>query len=255
MADLGTQIWQIRRDGGHVPRSAFEAVGGLDDAYAVQTQAIEASGMAVAGWKVAATSSASQERLGVTGPVLGAILADFVWEAPCVVAVRPEHLPAVECEIAFVMAEGVTEAGVGREEVLAATRHAQLAVEIVGCRLEGGVAGAGERMAGSDFSFNAGLVTGPVVEDWRSVDFAAAKASLAINGEIKAEGDGTAVMGDPVQSLVWTANELIRIGKPLRAGDIVSTGTMTGLTPVAPGDTMVGDFGPLGKVEISFEEK
>ncbi|MBC8451604.1 MAG: hypothetical protein H8D70_00090 [Rhodospirillaceae bacterium] len=39
------------------------------------------------------------------------------------------------------------------------------------------------------------------------------------------------------------------------AGEIISTGTCTGLLDVAPGDAVVADFGELGAVEISFTKQ
>jgi 2-keto-4-pentenoate hydratase len=42
-------------------------------------------------------------------------------------------------------------------------------------------------------------------------------------------------------------------GKGLTAGEIVSTGTCTGLDSVHPGDVARADFGALGMVEIDFK--
>ena len=42
----------------------------------------------------------------------------------------------------------------------------------------------------------------------------------------------------------------IAAGRGLKAGDIVSTGTCTGLDPVQPGDVVQAEFGSLGTVDI-----
>ena len=55
---------------------------------------------------------------------------------------------------------------------------------------------------------------------------------------------------DPAQ-LVWIANELSRRGYCLAAGDIVATGTWTGLHFVREPAEVVADFGSLGRVEVS----
>lgn len=253
MDDLGLALWTARAEGGRVPREAFAKLDGRDDAYAAQAAGADAAGLTPAGWKVAATSDAALKLLAVDGPAMGPVFKEHVFQSPARLPAKVEHGAAVECEIAFVMGAPVVEAGVGRAEVIAATRHPVIAVEVVGCRVEGGFAGAGTMVMIGDFAFNAALVTGREVENWRSVDLPAVRAKVAVNGEVKAEGTGAAVLGDPVEALVWAANEAIRIGRPLRAGDIVSTGSMTGVTPVKPGDRMVGDFGALGTVEIAFE--
>jgi 2-keto-4-pentenoate hydratase len=41
-------------------------------------------------------------------------------------------------------------------------------------------------------------------------------------------------------------------GIGLQKGQILSTGTCTGIVPLQRGQHAVGDFGPLGKVEVQF---
>ncbi len=53
---------------------------------------------------------------------------------------------------------------------------------------------------------------------------------------------------------VRLANELSRSGRGLNVGEVISTGSCTGLTPVQPGDTAVADFGELGTVQARFSE-
>jgi 2-keto-4-pentenoate hydratase len=52
--------------------------------------------------------------------------------------------------------------------------------------------------------------------------------------------------------MLWLANQQ-RSGRGLKAGDIVSTGTCTGLDKVKPGDAVLADFGTLGSVELLLE--
>ena len=51
-------------------------------------------------------------------------------------------------------------------------------------------------------------------------------------------------------ALEWVVNKLSSFGVGLRPGDIIATGTMTGAEVIEAGQTAVGDFGSLGKVEI-----
>ena len=53
--------------------------------------------------------------------------------------------------------------------------------------------------------------------------------------------------------MVWLANQQSKSGRGLKAGDIVSTGTCTGLDGVKPGDHVLADFGSLGSVEAKFQ--
>lgn len=254
MADLGSRIWQARQDGSLLPRVDLAHVKTREDAYATQTAGADASGLTRAGWKVAATSELAQQMLGVPGPSIGPVFAEHIADTPAKVGAKTAHQDAVECEFAFVIGQDLATAGdISRDDIIAAVDHALIAIEIVGCRFEGGFAEAGPNLCISDFSFNVGFVRGPKIENWPDVDLSKAPVAIHLNGEKMAEGKGADVMGDPVDALRWAAEEAVRIGIPFKAGDVVTTGTMTGAVKVAPSDHVVGDFGDLGKVEISFE--
>lgn len=254
MADLGSRIWQARQDGSLMPRTDLVHVKTREDAYATQAAGADASGLTRAGWKVAATSELAQQMLGVPGPSIGPVFAEHIADTPATVEAKTAHQDGVECEFAFVIGQDFATAGnISRDDIIAAVDHALIAIEIVGCRFEGGFPEAGPNLCISDFSFNVGFVRGPKIENWPDVDLSKAPAAMHLNGEKMGEGTGADVMGDPVDALHWAAEEAVRIGIPFKAGDVVTTGTMTGAVKVAPGDHVVGDFGDLGKVEISFE--
>ena len=73
-----------------------------------------------------------------------------------------------------------------------------------------------------------------------------------LNGHYIKPGQARAAMGHPVTSLTWLLNWAREQGLPVRAGDIISTGTCTGHLFAAPGDTVRADFGLLGAVEARF---
>jgi 2-keto-4-pentenoate hydratase len=75
---------------------------------------------------------------------------------------------------------------------------------------------------------------------------------MRVDGTVAGEGTGERVLGDPLNALVWIANHQSRAGRGLRAGEIISTGTCTGLAPVKPGQRASADFGDLGAVEVEF---
>jgi 2-keto-4-pentenoate hydratase len=60
------------------------------------------------------------------------------------------------------------------------------------------------------------------------------------------------VLGDPRVALTWLANELRALGIPLRAGEVVTTGTCITPVPVEPGDEVVGSWGSLGELRLRF---
>ena len=73
----------------------------------------------------------------------------------------------------------------------------------------------------------------------------AVRVRLLLDGEPQHEGDASAVLGDPLESLRWLGAK-----RPLRAGDWVATGAITRACRLAIGDAVSADFGALGRVSI-----
>ena len=74
--------------------------------------------------------------------------------------------------------------------------------------------------------------------------------SLTLDGEVINEGKGSDAMGDPWNSLQWTANKTLDQCWKIEPGQIIITGALGQVIPGKAGE-YVADFGELG--EISFE--
>jgi 2-keto-4-pentenoate hydratase len=98
--------------------------------------------------------------------------------------------------------------------------------------------------------WNAGVVLGAPVSDWRRHDLAAATARLTINGREIGHGKGGDVMGNPLNALAWLAGKLASAGTPLRRGMIVMTGSMVPIQFPAAGDRAVVEVAGLGTAEL-----
>ena len=126
------------------------------------------------------------------------------------------------------------------------------AFEIVGTRLEGGLAGAGT-LAIADGGANIDFVRGPTGEAWRDADLTAHPVTLRINGvEVASGNSAMLVFGDPISGVAWLANHPELGVRGLKAGDVVTTGTCTGIKPLSPGDEAEADYGALGTVRARF---
>ncbi|MGH9270699.1 MAG: fumarylacetoacetate hydrolase family protein, partial [Ilumatobacteraceae bacterium] len=70
----------------------------------------------------------------------------------------------------------------------------------------------------------------------------------SVNGAEVSTGTGAACLGHPLQAARWLADISCASGTPLRAGDVLMTGSLGPMKAVAAGDEVVADFGPLGTV-------
>jgi 2-keto-4-pentenoate hydratase len=78
------------------------------------------------------------------------------------------------------------------------------------------------------------------------------QARVIINGEPAAVGTGDAVLGHPLNSVVWLAAKLAEFGRVLKAGEIIMSGSFTRQFPIRPGDTIRAEFSGIGAVETSM---
>lgn len=208
----------------------------------------------VIGYKVACTNPIAQQQLHVDGPFYGHLLGTFCFDSPAVLPAAHFVERIIEAEFGFRMAPDLppSSAPRQRDEVAGAVEGVLPGIEIVDSRFEAWT----ERGAPSliaDNACNAAWVRGALVEDWRDLDLAAQPVRLTVNGKIEREGAGSAVLGHPLNALLWLVNTLSSRGIGLRAGQYITTGVTTEVYWAERGDRITADFGPVGAAELSFE--
>ena len=254
MSDLARDLWAARRDGRvlSVARGALPVT--VEEAYAVQNAVVAASGLPRRGYKVGSTSEEAQRHLGTDQPGMGVLLAPFVHVSPARITLPPGQEASVEGEFAFRLGRDLPprEVPYARSEIEAAIDAVAGAVEIVGTRFEGGQAGKGRYLTIADCAVNMGLVTGPWTP-FAGQDLCESPVSVTVNGVAGGSGVGARALGDPINVMLWIANRRCNMEARLEAGDIISTGTCTGLDHVRPGDRLRVEFGVFGAVEAVFD--
>jgi len=255
MTDLASRLWQARRSGGVVHLDDVRPPRSGQEAYAIQHEIAALCGEPARGFKVGSTSLEAQRLLGTSEPGSGLLLAPYVYESPATISIEPAHTPAVEGEFAFKLGRDLPPRSVpyAIDEVAEAVAAVAGAIEVVGTRFSGGLAGKGRWLVTADCGANIAFVGGRWRHGLRGLDLKTHRVAMTINGALRGTGTGARALGDPMNVLVWLANQQSAAGRGLKSDEIVSTGTCTGLDPVRPGDRVRADFGELGTVEISFE--
>lgn len=224
------------------------------EAYAVQSCIEAYTDRPLYGWKIAATSLAGQKHIGVDGPLAGRLLAERVIAEGGTCPLGNNLMKVAELEFAFRMdrdlpprAEAYAE-----DEVMDAVASLHPAIEIPDSRFEHfETAGLAQLVADNACAHL--FVLGPEApESWRGLDLAAHAGHAFKNAAPAGDGIGSNVLGGPAIALTWLANELSRHGMTLRAGQVVTTGTCLKPVPIAAGDHIEGDLGPLGRVSVTI---
>lgn len=222
------------------------------DAYLLQDEMTAALCDRVVGWKLGATSQQSQKALKASEPFYGPLFARFDFASGAAAPTSPAHSPGAEVEFAFVVGRRLAPraAPYTRADIAAAIERFVPAIEIAGTRVPGGIpAAGGPLLLIADGGANCSFIRGAAAGDWRGADLDRHPCRLLVDGREAAAGSGSLALGHPLDALAWFANALSRRDRALEAGQVVTTGTCTGFIPVAPGQTLVGDFGSLGRVE------
>lgn len=224
-----------------------------DEAAGVQTmlQVADSLGWPRLGWKIAATNPLLQQKLRTEGPVFGATFQRFLRHSPTQVMHQQLLDPVIECEFAFTLGRElpVQEADYSFDDLAAAIGSVHTCVEIAECRFAHLALPPVPYIMADGFA-SGWYVLGEPVPDWQQAFLRGVRVQLLRNGEAHSQGSSMDVMGHPLQPLVWLANRLRRLGQPLRAGDMVSTGSCNILCRARAGDRFEAVYEGLGKIEL-----
>jgi len=228
----------------------------LEDAYAIQLLQVDelvAGGRSVAGHKVGLTSAAMQRLLGVSEPDFGHLLDDFFHLEHAPVPVDRFLQPRIEPEVAFVLKAPLRGPGVTVAEALRAVDFVLPALEIVDSRIRDWRIGLFDTIA--DNASSGAVVLGSTPTPVSEVDLRLVGGTLHRNAELVGTGAGGAVLGSPLNALVWLANTVGARGVTLEAGHVVLPGAICAMVPVAAGDTVTATFAGLGSVTARFAQE
>jgi 2-keto-4-pentenoate hydratase len=224
----------------------------LAEAYAVQHALLGELDTDIAGWK-ASLSSADE---GICAP----LPACAVLDAPAYPAALRPPLPGsgpwgIEAEVAFRLGHDLPPLPGGaqydRETVRAAVVSAHAVIEVIESRYaDDGAVPHFARVA--DSYMNLLLVVGPSCPAWRELSIEELPLELRIDGLPVHQGRGGHPLGDPLLALIWIANHLGQFGRGLRGGELVTTGSCSGVRHLRPGQVASAWFDGLGTAVVNF---
>jgi 2-keto-4-pentenoate hydratase len=215
----------------------------IDEAHAIQDEVSHQLGQLIAGFKAMALPDQEPNR--------GVIYGGTIHASPAQIPAARVPQCGVEAEVAFIFRRDLParDKPYTRNEV-AAVLDACAAIEIVHSRFDQKAPVSNlEKLA--DSISNGGLVHGSPTATWRDLRLDQLKVSMTVNGKAKHGKNGGHPTGDPLGIVVVLAN-LWRAKGGVRAGQIVTCGSYTGVDYLKPGDTCVVTFEGLGSAQVKF---
>lgn len=226
-----------------------------DEAYAIQAVMVAdlvEEGWTVSGKKVGLTSEAMRRAANIYEPDYGYTFHQKHYANGAVFSMADFLAPRVECELAFRLKKDLAGEHITREQVLDATLYVAACMEVVDFRI---FRDKVQRLVQDSIADNAAFgacVFGDVPLEAGAVDLALVPYIFEVNHVQQEVSCGAAVYEDPALSVAWLAERFTRLGNPLRAGEIILSGSAVSSVPVQAGDYLRCTFGPFGEVSCSF---
>lgn len=244
---------EARRAASGFPEYPGALPADLDQAYAVQAAEIGQWTDPIVGWKVGRIAPPLAEALGedrFTGPIFAGTVraADAMNDFTAI----ENGFSAFEAEIVIVASAdapaGKTDWTVDEAADLAGAMH--IAVEVAG----GPFAAAndlGPLTTIASFGGNNGLLLGSEIGNWRGLSFDAIRCTTTIDDAVAGQAPASAVPGTPIAAFAFALGRTARMGRPIRKGDLISTGAITGVHVVRIGQRCTADFDELGAIHCT----
>jgi 2-keto-4-pentenoate hydratase len=225
----------------------------LDEAYELQFALMRhrvSTGDRFVGYKAAYTSEVMQQKFGISGPVVGSLLASATFEDGAKVRLTPGVKTIIEPEVAVLLKRDLAGPGVTRLDALRAIEGYLPAIEIA----EIPPAGRSRQMGIAAHKTTGGIMVGATLHPPHGIDLRVEGAVIRRGGVVQGSGTAVEVLGNPLNVVVSIANTLGAYGESLKAGMVLMTGSVVEYVPVSVGDELRVDFTRLGGISASFTE-
>ena len=249
ITQVGSALSQARRLAR--PRNIdLRSIGSMQEAQQIQDAAGEAYDGAIRGYTLVATSAATARVLNCSTPVVGKLFDEHLFDSGAQIDL-PYSMLGVGAQFIFVIGSPLlspTTLKMVQDSIVSC----HLGIQLLGRRVKHTVP-LNEWSATADFALDVGCVRGPRIDCWDRIELENTEVSLQLNGHRITGGRGLDVLGSPIAAVVWLSRFLIARGVTLQAGDMVATGSCTGVAQVAPRQRVCAVFDRLGNVELDLQ--
>lgn len=227
---------------------------GYDDAYAIASAIVDeykVAGYTPSGKKVGLTSNVMRRYAGIDEPDYGIIFHELCFQNESDILFSMFAQPSVEAELCFRLKRDLAGEKISIEEVLAATEYVVPALEIVDIRQRMDVSRKIFDTVADNASFGAYVVGDRPIRPYE-VDLGLVGFVFEHNNYQVEVSSGAAVLDHPAKAIAWLAERFTSLGDPLRAGEMVMSGSAITLLPAQRGDNFRCRYGRFGEVSVNF---
>lgn len=248
---VAAEFVKARRSAGSLTSYPGAPPPDLDAAYRCQDEAIALWDDTIAGWKVGWIPAPLSQQFGaqrLLGPIFSRSIVRAIGVGGAIPApVFAGGFAAIEAEFVVQLSR---DAPADVAEWTAETSSPFVRAMFIGIEIASSplvnINDYGPAVVASDFGNNAGLLLGAEIPDWQQREPASMHCETRIDGTVVGSGNAAAVSGGPLAALAFALRCNALRGRPLRAGDFISTGAVTGVHSIAPGQSAEVIFAGCG---------
>ncbi len=235
-ADIAAAFLAARSAGAELTTYPGDQPRTLAEGYAIQSCALALDARIVGGWKVGRIPPGLVEQYGserLVGPIFADEIVDGVANYMPAMPVYCRGFAAAEAELLLCLGE----VGTHDHDLLSVrdcVTQVRVGIEIASSPFAG-INECGPAVTISDYGNNKGLVLGPVIEDWRNVDLINILVETMIDGRTVGQSTMARMLDGPFGSAAFLIKTLRARGIAILPGTWVSTGAITGVHEVVPG--------------------
>jgi 2-keto-4-pentenoate hydratase len=217
------------------------------DAYAIQEAVVDAIGP-VGGWKVGARDAAAE-------PTCSPLCAEWIVASPAGFASDRFARRGIEAELAFTLARDLPASGApyGERDVVSALATVHPVIEIVDARFID-VQTVDPLSQLADSLSHGALAVGAGVPLSPSFDVARQSVEVRFGDTLEFSGVNSNAAGNPFRLLAWLASRVAARRGGLHRGDVVTTGSWSGLRFAESGARVAARFEGIGDVSVKFAQ-
>ena len=224
----------------------------LIEGYRIQD--IATVGNDIAGWKIAATSQAGQNHIGIDHPIAGQLGSSCILNSGDTAVMAGNLMQAAEAEFVFEFSTDLPARSARYEidEVMSYVGHLRIGIELPDSRYQLFDKAGAPQLVADNACANLFVLGSRVDCDWCKDDLSSKKISLYVDGDLATEGYGSDSLGDPRVALTWLVNHVSERRIDLLSGQFVTTGVCGEPTPIGSASHVRVEAEEYGKVEVNL---
>ncbi|MGI6654197.1 MAG: 2-keto-4-pentenoate hydratase [Christensenellales bacterium] len=225
----------------------------IEDAYEIQQEVVQmklADGYKIIGKKIGLTSKEIRKQIGVFEPDYGIITSEGLLTDGGELYMSDFIAPRIESEIVFVLGKDITKDmyPVKASDIIDCTLGVAPALEIVDSRIQDWRIKIQDTI--SDAASYAAIVTGSRLTPLKDLDLDIIGMAAYKNGELVQASCSAAVMGNPINAIIWLVNKMLSYGLEFKKGELLLSGSLTPVFDMQAGDHIQVKFDRLGSVSL-----